>query len=311
MKISFLWGAGSDTGEAWSPLFPIEDPPSRSTQTYLEDLISDVKQGAHVLCLSPVALLETIGPFPRLHGTWCNSIFFLTAGKENQVIKCEKSPARGSLSAWTDFPTQLPSRKRQKQACGKTARLWTKAWHCPWMHCVPNTVCCQELTSQPCPAQVALLPIGLKRPASERLWSQRYALCSQPHCPRAAGPRWEASPPHQKMTMGGGTGGWKWAEGLGGGGPEHKASWSQEQPWSQWPCLSVLACQPFVALKPVFAPHLPLLQSMGHRNYGMHEILVLRSIYLGFAKNLWQNSNVIYVENKKSYHDALSIQLSH
>jgi len=71
MKISISWGAGSDTGEARSPLFPIEDPRSRSTQTCLEDLISNVKQGAHVLCLSPAALLETISPFPRLHGVWC------------------------------------------------------------------------------------------------------------------------------------------------------------------------------------------------------------------------------------------------
>lgn len=167
MKISFSWGAGSDTGEAWFPLFSIEDPLSRSTLTCLKDLISDVKQGAHVLCLSPAALLETIGPFPRLHGAWCNSIFFLTAGKENQVIKCEKSPARGALCAWIDFPTQLPSRKSQKPTWGKAAQLWTKAWQCQWMHRVPSTVCCQELTNQPCPAQVALFPISLKRPAGE------------------------------------------------------------------------------------------------------------------------------------------------
>lgn len=311
MKISFLWGAGSDTGEAWSLLFPIEDPPSRSTETYLEDLISDVKQGAHVLCLSPAALLETIGPFPRLHGAWCNSIFFLTAGKENQVIKCEKSPARGSLSAWVDFPTQLPSRKRQKQACGKTARLWTKAWHCPWMHRVPNTVCCQELTSQPCPAQVAVLPIGLKRPASEEAFGHSAMLYApSPIVPELQVPGGRRQPPHQKMTMGGGTEGWKRAEGLGGGGPEHNASCSQEQPWSQWPCLSVLASQPFVALKPVYEPHLPLLQSTGHHNYGMHKILVLRSIYLFFAKTRIR-IQMLYMWKIKTYHDALTIQLSH
>lgn len=67
MKISFLWGSGSDTRETWFPLSPIEDL-TRSTQTCLEDLISDVKQGERVLFLSPAALLETIGPFPRLHG---------------------------------------------------------------------------------------------------------------------------------------------------------------------------------------------------------------------------------------------------
>lgn len=213
MKISFLWGAGSDTREAWSPLFPIEDPLSRSTQTCLEDLISDVKQGAYVLCLSPAALLETIGPFPRLHGAWCNSIFFLTAGKENQVIKCEKSPARGALSAWVDFPTQLPGCKSQKPTRGKTAWLWTKAWRCPWMHCVPNTVCCQELTSQPCPAQVVLLPIGLKRRAGEEasvtvLCFTLLAPLSQGHRSRAGG---VTTPPE------GNQGWWDWGLEMGWG----------------------------------------------------------------------------------------------
>lgn len=114
-----------------------------------------------------------------------------------------------------------------------------------------------------------------------RLRSQRYALRSRPHCPGAAGPGQEASPPHQKATKGGGTGGWKWAGGVGGGG---KVSRSQEQPRSQHPRLPVLASQPFAALKSVFAPLLPLLWAMGHHGYGMHKILVLRSVYLGFAK---------------------------
>lgn len=205
MKIFFLCDAGSDTGEAWSPLFPIEDPLSRSTQTCLDDQISDVKQGAHVLCLSPVALLETIGPFPRLHGAWCNSIFFLTAGKENQVIKCEKSPARGGLSAWVDFSTLMPVCKSQKLTWGKSAWLWTKARHCPWMHCVPNTVCCQELTSQPCPAQVAILPISLKRPASEEtlvtvLCLVLLALLSQDPRSRSGG---VTTPPEGNQGSGG------------------------------------------------------------------------------------------------------------
>lgn len=278
MKISFSWG---DTGEAWSPLFPIEDPPSRSIQTCLEDLISDVKQGAHVLCLSPAALLETISPYPRLHGAWCNSIFFLTAGKENQVIKCEKSPTRGALSAWVDFPTQLPSRKSQKPTWGRTARLWTKAWHCLWMHRVPNTVCCQELTSQPCPAQVALLPISLKRLAGEE--ASVTALCFTLLAPLSRGRRsWAGGvTAHQKKTRGGGTGGWKQVWGCGRGLPWEK---SVPQPGATLVTAILSPSFGFSAFKSIFAPHFPLPEATGHHGYDMHKILVLRNIYLRFAK---------------------------
>lgn len=242
MKISSFWGA--DTGVAWSPLFSIEDPPSRSTQPCLQDLISDVKQGVHVLCLSPAALLEAIGPFPRLHDAWCNSIFFLTARKENQVIKCEKSPAKGALSAWVDFPTQSPGCKSQQWTQGKTAELWTKAWHCPWMHRVPNTVCCQELTSQPCPAQVPLLPIGLKRPTAEGGFGHSAMLYApSPIVPglQVLGRRWHHLTRRQ-------WGWWDWRLEMSWGYELGKnVSCSQEQPWSQWSHIPVLASQTFWA----------------------------------------------------------------
>lgn len=91
--------------ETCSPLLPIEDPQSRQAYACLEGLISDVKRGARLLLLSPVALLETFNAFPELHGAWCNSIFSMTAGKGNQVIKCEKSEARlGSPFCSVSFP---------------------------------------------------------------------------------------------------------------------------------------------------------------------------------------------------------------
>lgn len=131
MKISFLWVAGNDTGETWSPLFPIEDLQTRSTQTCLEDLISYVKQGVHVLCLSPAALLETIGPFLRLHGAWCNSIFFLTAGKENQVIKCEKSPDRGGPFCLGGFPYTVALLQQLEAGLGKDSTAPEKSMTLP------------------------------------------------------------------------------------------------------------------------------------------------------------------------------------
>ena len=54
--------------ETCSPLLPIEDPQSRQAYACLEGLISDVKRGARLLLLSPVALLETFNAFPELHG---------------------------------------------------------------------------------------------------------------------------------------------------------------------------------------------------------------------------------------------------
>lgn len=196
MKIFFLWGAGNDTGEACSPLFPIEDPPSRSTQTCLDDLISDVKQGARVLCLSPVALLETIGPFPRLHGAWCNSIFFLTAGKENQVIKCEKSPAGGPfLLGWISQHC-CPSAKARNWP--GESRHGSGQKHDTAHECTAYQTQFVVRNWQASHVQLKwpYFPSAWKGLPVRRLWSQCYALCSWPHCPRTPGPGQEASPPH-------------------------------------------------------------------------------------------------------------------
>lgn len=63
-----MGGIEDDTTETWLSLFAIVDLQTKNTQACLEDLISDVKQGTLPLWLSPVALLETINAFPKLHG---------------------------------------------------------------------------------------------------------------------------------------------------------------------------------------------------------------------------------------------------
>lgn len=89
-------------------------------------LISAVRPGPCLLCQPTVALLETFNAFPGLHGACCNSIFSMTAGKGNQVIKCEKSGA-GLRSPFcsVSLPRQLPSCGRgaaqRLRAAGRTA----------------------------------------------------------------------------------------------------------------------------------------------------------------------------------------------
>lgn len=77
---------------------------------------------AHLLCLSPVDLLDTFNAFPELHGAWCNAIFSMTAGKGNQVIKCEKSEAglRSALCL-AGFPNAA-AQLWQPQRTGRTAQ---------------------------------------------------------------------------------------------------------------------------------------------------------------------------------------------
>ena len=68
MKFFFLRGVRSDRKEACSPLSAIEDPRSGNAHPCLQGLISDMRQGAGLLCLSPVALLETFNASPGRHG---------------------------------------------------------------------------------------------------------------------------------------------------------------------------------------------------------------------------------------------------
>lgn len=104
-------------------------------------------------------------------------------------------------------------------------------------------------------------PSAWKGLPTRRLWSQCYALRSQPHCPKASGTGREASPPHQKAIRSGGMG---WGE----------IVWAHRR--------GVLRKKHPVSRSALVNKHLFL--QFWLPSYGMHKILVLRSIYLGFAK---------------------------
>lgn len=110
----------------------------------------------------------------------------MTTGKGNQVIKCEKSEARlGSPFCSVSFPNAAA------QLWPPRADLEDSGGHTSLQAAGVHTAGCQDPTSQPCPAQVSLLPINLKSSSGWGLRSQLHAFSPEAALSggRSRGPR--------------------------------------------------------------------------------------------------------------------------